>query len=372
VSKRLGEEMLLEYEQDFPHTTLRFAAMFSDWCEYPPLYVFLRTWLSTAWHRRILGGRGGFGVPYLHVRDAVQMMLRVLDNLHSLPSGQVLLASTHGSTSVADLFRAATRHAFDEADAYLYMPRTLCAVGMAARELSGHIVGQPPFERAWMARYIDRQLTADPSDTWRLLNWRPRERLMLPRRLPFLLENRRLDPLVWQRLNHEAMKHEDLSANLKVHHLLQRHENEIADTLSTAIFADAERFPSYAGLRREAVRLNSRTALRSLMTSVLTQDKSVYVMFCKDLAERRYIEGFSHTEVCGALRLLREISTEVTSGDPEAAAIADDLEHLVAGTLRFGCDAVEDVFDQLGVDQPRNCPWPPEAATPSALERTSR
>jgi len=372
VSKRIGEEMLLEYEQDFPHCIVRFAAMYSDWCEYPPLYVFLRTWLSTAWNRRILGGRGRFGVPYLHVRDGAQMLLRLLDRMHSLPPRQVVIASSNGSTAVAELFHAATEHAHGAPESYLYLPRPVCGLGMAAREVAGHLLGQPPFERAWMARYIDRQLTVDASHTHRLLEWEPRERLMLPRRLPFLLENRRMDPLHWRKLNHEAMKHEDLSANLKVHRLLQRHENEIADRLCAAIFDDMESFPSYARLERESVRMNSRTALRSLMTSVLMQDRTVYVQFCRDLAERRYAGDFACGEVCGALRMLRTMCLDVTRGDPEAKDVGDELEHLVSRTLRFGCDAVEDVFDQLAEEGARNCPWPPEDAVDHELEETRR
>jgi nucleoside-diphosphate-sugar epimerase len=57
-TKRIGEAMLAEYGDAFRSTIVRFAAMFSDWCEYPPLFMFLLTWLSPAWNRGILGGRG--------------------------------------------------------------------------------------------------------------------------------------------------------------------------------------------------------------------------------------------------------------------------------------------------------------------------
>jgi len=45
-TKRIGEEMVHNFSQSIPCTVLRFAAVFSDWCEYPPLYKFLETWLS--------------------------------------------------------------------------------------------------------------------------------------------------------------------------------------------------------------------------------------------------------------------------------------------------------------------------------------
>lgn len=45
-SKKIGEELTQEYSNYFPCTIIRLAAVFSDWCEYAPLYKFLTTWLS--------------------------------------------------------------------------------------------------------------------------------------------------------------------------------------------------------------------------------------------------------------------------------------------------------------------------------------
>ena len=50
--------MLAEYRDVFRSVIVRFAALFSDWCEYPPLYMFLDTWLSRQWNHRMLGGMG--------------------------------------------------------------------------------------------------------------------------------------------------------------------------------------------------------------------------------------------------------------------------------------------------------------------------
>lgn len=55
-SKKQGEQMTKEYSVFFPCSVVRFAAVFSDWCEYAPLYKFLLTWLSKSWDSRILAG----------------------------------------------------------------------------------------------------------------------------------------------------------------------------------------------------------------------------------------------------------------------------------------------------------------------------
>ena len=107
-TKKAGEDMLREFEAQVPSVTFRFAALFSDWCEYAPFYVFLRTWLSSAWNCRILGGRGRSAIPYLHVRDAIRLFRTVLTRLDVLAPGQVLVASPDGAVSHRELFEEAT------------------------------------------------------------------------------------------------------------------------------------------------------------------------------------------------------------------------------------------------------------------------
>jgi len=52
-TKRYGEELLKTCTKDFSVSVIRFAAVFSDWCEYPPLYKFLSTWLARNYDSRI-------------------------------------------------------------------------------------------------------------------------------------------------------------------------------------------------------------------------------------------------------------------------------------------------------------------------------
>ena len=197
-TKAIGEAMVREYEDSFPSTIVRFAALFSDWCEYPPLFMFLSTWLSPAWNRNVLGGRGESAIPYLHVKDVVAALRLVLEKRPGeLAPGEVLIASPDGSTSHRELFDEATRDYDGEARDPILMPRPLCGPGMWGRALLGRLTGDMPFERPWMARYIDLKMTIDASRTRARLGWAPRPRLELLRRLPFLIENLKTDPLEW-------------------------------------------------------------------------------------------------------------------------------------------------------------------------------
>ena len=178
-------------ERDLPTAVVRFAAMFSDWCEYAPLWVFLETWLGASWNRRVLGGRGRSAVPYLHVREACRALARLLELRRDLSRAEVVLVSPNGATSHEELFLAATARSPGRATRPWKVPKLLASVGIWARYQVGQARGRPPFERPWMGPMIDRRLEVDARGSQERLRWAPRERLGIVRRLPFLLENRR-------------------------------------------------------------------------------------------------------------------------------------------------------------------------------------
>jgi nucleoside-diphosphate-sugar epimerase len=347
VTKRTGEEMLSEYRDQFPSTIVRFAALFSDWCEYPPLFMFLGTWLSKAWNSRVLGGRGLSAIPYLHVRDAVAFLSRLFDHLDDFGHGDVLICSTDGAVSHRELFEAATDYWFGEKRKPIFMPKLLCGPGIRFTNLVGMLTGERPFERPWMAQYIDKQLTVNAHKTRVRLGWMPRERLKILRRLPFLLDNYKTEPIEWYRRNRAAMKEARLAAHLRVYRLLERHEQEISAEVSKRLRAPEarRRFPSYQQLGSEDMRWNHRVALRHLMNAAMTRQKTVFVSYCRDLAERRFESGFDQNEVCAALTVLGDAAYHVVRQDPEAEELEGALHHYITMTVRFGCDQAQDVYE---------------------------
>lgn len=348
-TKARGERMLAEYREHFPSTIVRFAALFSNWCEYPPLFMFLETWLSGAWNARVLGGRGQSAIPYLHVNDLVLFFLALLDRLSDLPPGQVLQASPDGAVSHQQLFDEATLVHFGNKKTAIHMPRPLCGPGMWSLDLLGRLIGKRPFERPWMARYIDSAMSIDASRTRALLGWESRSRLTVLRRLPFLLENRRTDPIEWNRANRAAMKEVHLETNLRIFGLLKKHAPEIAAEFHELLTGPEgrEHFPSYQQVSEQDHRWNHTLILRHLMNAVRTRERSILVSYCRDLAERRYQQGFGTREVCDALGQLNRIIYKKLLRDPEAAGMKADLYEHVTMTLTWGCDEAQQVFEHL-------------------------
>jgi hypothetical protein len=200
-----------------------------------------------------------------------------------------------------------------------------------------------------MARYIDRRLDVDARATRARLRWAPRERLEIVRRMPFLIENLKTEPLEWNLRNRAALKEVRMRNNLRLHRLLVVHEAEISALFTEALLGrdGKERFPRYQGVSASDHQWNHRLVLRQLMNAVRTREKAVFTAYCRDLAHRRFEQGFEASEVTGALEELNRICVLVLRQDPQTADLVGEIDDDVTMTLRFGADQVQDEFDRL-------------------------
>lgn len=197
-SKQAGEEMMRQFRDRVPSCIVRPAAVFSNWCEYEPLDQFIGTWCSRRWNSRVLGGAGQWAIPYLHVRDLLSFFIRVVEKCDVLDPAEVLLASQDGSTTQLELYREVTRAYYGKPLRPWFVPRALAARGIRWREGLGRLTGRMPFERSWMANYIDRRLDIDCSRTRRRIDWAPNQDLGVLDSVPAMIENLKHDPGEWR------------------------------------------------------------------------------------------------------------------------------------------------------------------------------
>ncbi len=343
-TKAIGEAMLEEFSSDFPAVIVRFAALFSDWCAYPPLYMFLRTWQSRAWNRRILGGKGESAIPYLHIKDAVRFLRLVFLKEANLKDGEILIASPDGAVSHRELFKVVTTYEKDGAKPPLFTPKLFVLPGIHMMCLLGRVARDQPFEKPWMAKYVDLKLTVDSSRTRSRLGWEPRDRLGVLFRMPFLIENQKYDPVEWTRINRDAMKQVRVRPNLKIHSLLEKHKDEIAETFIEAI---KEKYPSYKSMDDKEHNWNHRLIMRNLRNAIRLRVKADFMSYCRDLTERRMEEGFTGEELVGALETLNEVCLNILEKDPDADDMRPYTPTCISMTIQFGIDMVTDKIDEL-------------------------
>jgi hypothetical protein len=150
--------------------------------------------------------------------------------------------------------------------------------------------------------------------------------------------------------NQAAMKYVNLRANLRIHRLLEKHHDEIRrryvhDRLRGA--GGPERYPNYQRVPIEILEWRYTVVLRHLLNAVRTGEKGLFTAYCRDLAQKRYQEGFPGSEVCNALTLLSDTCLEVLAGDPEANDLDEALRDYLTMTVEFGCDQVMEIYDDL-------------------------
>ncbi len=346
-SKAAGEQMM-RAETRFPTVIVRLAALYSDWCEYAPLYAFLETWLSGRWNSHLLGGRGASAVPYLHTRDATIFLDRVLERRRDLKPAETLLASPNGATSHAELFHEATAYALGRPRRGLHVPRHLALLGLLGRDLTGRLTGRRPFERPWMVRMIDLQLVANASHTQARLDWSPRSRFDVLRRLPFLIENRRSEPEIWTARNEARFRVTRHPPHVRILRLFEEHEDELFDALTARLRADPARFPHYATAERNDHDWHHRQLLRNLTHSVRTRHRGVFRKYCHDLALRRAQQGIPREELRAVLAAFALSAREVLTRDARNAFLEPQLHDLIRRAVEFGLDGVLDAYEELG------------------------
>lgn len=346
-SKAVGEELVRDASQHFPCTNVRLAAVFSDWCEYPPLYVFLETWLSGAWNARILGGRGRSAVTYIHVRDLARLFLTIFKKSHELPRYALYSASPDGTTTHQELFDVATRSALDRRVAPLHMPKMIAWPGVVARYALGSLLGRPPFERPWMMRYLDRQLVVDASATRRALGWEPTPRLHVLRRLLFLFKNLKSQPDTWHFKNDAAMKKSSERPHLMTYEILASMEKKIIAEVVDRLLEPAHQsiFPRSHELGRREAERYVMLVVRLLASVVRTGDFTLMLDYANILARRRFDAGYTVAELAALLETLREAVETALLDRSELEGHAQQIHDLVAFPMQLAIDGIEETYE---------------------------
>lgn len=350
-SKRRGEELVREAAERFPGAIVRMAAMYSDWCEYPPLYVFLRTWLGDDWHARVLGGRGQSAVPYLHVADLVRLFFTIIERRHELPRLAVYNASPNHCTSHQELFEAATRDYYGASCRPVLLPRLLATVGVRLRWWLGRLRRRPPFEAPWMMRYIDAQLRVDATRTHAALDWAPTARLDVSRRLLLMIENMKSHRELWHQRNEAALNRVSDRPNLRIAMVLEDLVDELVPLVSDVIVDPVHRgrFCNYHEMERPALEAFVRLLLRVLVTAVRTADRRIIRQYAQAIAMRRRDEGFAAIQVQAFLETVGEVVRTALLKHPDLAADERGIHDHVQLAFDLAVDGVEDAYDALEI-----------------------
>lgn len=350
-SKKQGELMCKEFSQFFPCTAIRLAAVFSDWCEYAPLYQFLKTWLGNNWKSRILGGKGESAITYIFILDLFNMVQQVFFNSGNLHNFNTFIASPEGSVSHNELYSIATRDYFGQTIKPLHFPKAVAFFGLFNLTLLSKLkLGPKPFEQLWMMKYIDQKLNINNTYTRNTLSWEPNPRYHIKRRMLFMLVNMKSHVTQWDMINEAGMKHASNRPNLQIYEYLAYHKDEILNKINSHILSKhrAGLYPGFQKMKSLDFQSYTSSIYNMIIASVRTGDRSLLLRNIDDMAIGRFTSGFSATEVCEVLSVFKNIILTDLLFRKEFQNLKQEIYDYISMSIQLAQDQIEDVYESMG------------------------
>ncbi len=347
LSKKKGEDMIRDYSSLFPCTILRLAAVYSDWCEYPPLFVFLSTWLSDRWNARMLGGKGTSSVSYIHISDLIKMIGIIIEKSDELPRLSTYVASPNGTVSHNELYKAATRYFYGRPRRAIHMPKVIAWFGVVARTILGDLIGVRPFERPWMMKYIDTKLVANADFTCKTLNWYIPKRNDINRRLLFMIENMKNHTIDWTVKNEALYNRVAERFNIRAYETMLRHREFIISKMMEYVLHrdQSDTYPNYLLLDQLVLKWYITMLYQLIATSIKINDRIIMRKYAQAIAYRRYNAGFKIGEVAGFLNNFEKIITSEILIDPAAQKTKEQLFNGISICIQLTIDEIEESFE---------------------------
>ena len=354
-SKRSAENIIKKYSEAFPCSIVRLAAVYSDWGEYPMLYMLLKHWLSTnKLMSRIVTGHGESAVPYIHIKDLIKLFLRIIEITDILPRLAIYNASPQGSVSHNELFRTATRYYHGYNVKPLLIPKIFVRLGLTLISILGWLNGKTTLEQPWMAEYIDKKLSVDASVTYNALGWKPTPRYHILRRLLFLTEKMTSRPNDWAFRNEALLQRVVYRKSITIYDILTELRESLVEKIVDEVMkpGNEQRFPNYRKMYREMLKWYITLNYQLVSATVRNRDRAIIPAYAKEMAYKRYVDGFNAKEVRDLWLLIGKTMKESLLKRPELKGSKQKVDDYIILTSQLAADEFEDTFEILE-DQPR-------------------
>ncbi|MBW2711329.1 MAG: NAD(P)-dependent oxidoreductase [Deltaproteobacteria bacterium] len=349
-SKMQAEAIIKEYSKNFPCSIVRLAAVYSDWCEYPILYMLLEFWLSrNILMSRIVAGRGESAVPYIHIKDLNKLFFRIIEISDRLPRLGIYNASHQGCVSHNELFKTATKYYHGHDIKPIRIPKIPATLGLIIRSFLRWLVGKETLEKPWMAEYIDKELRVDASATYRALGWKPTPRYHILRRLLFLTEKMTLYPNNWTFRNEALLQRVAYRKSTEIYNILTELRESLVDKIVQEVMkpGNEQRFPNYRKMDQDLLKWYITLNYQLVSATVRNRDRAMIPNYAQVIAYRRFVEGFKAKEVKQLMFLTGKTMEESLVERPELKGSKQRLDNYIILTSQLAADEFEDTYEIL-------------------------
>ncbi|MCG6972720.1 MAG: NAD-dependent epimerase/dehydratase family protein [Desulfobacterales bacterium] len=298
--KSIAEKMMSEYSEVFPCSIVRLAAVYSDWCEYPMLYMLLKLWLSgNRLMSRVVTGYGESAMPYIHIRDIIKLFMRIVELNDTLPRLAIYNASPQGCVSHNELFEAVTRYYYGHGVKPFRIPKFLAFLGLTIISFLGRLNSKKTLEQPWMADYIDKKLNVNASATYNALGWKPTPRYHILRRLLILTEKATSHPNDWTFRNEILLQRVAYRKSTFIYDILTELRESLVEEIIKEVMKPeyAQRFPNYRKMDPETLKWYITLNCQLVTATVKSRDRSIISAYAREIAYKHYFDGPGVKEV---------------------------------------------------------------------------
>ena len=372
--KRKEETIIKEYSKVLPCSIVRLAAVYSDWCEYPMLYMLLKYWLSeNKLTSRFLIGSGESALPYIHIKDVIKAFLQIMKISDALPPLTIFIASPQGCVSHNELFKTATRYFYWREITPIRMPKFAAFLGLAVISLFGRMIGKTTLEQPWMTKYVDKKLRVDASVTYNTLGWKPTPRYHILRRLLFLTEKMTGHPNNWTFRNEVIIKKVAYRKSIIIYDILAQSRESLVEKIADEVMhpKNEHLFPNYRKMYSELLKWYITLNYQLVAAAVRSRDRSIIPVYAQVIAYKRYMEGFKANEVKRLMLLIGRIMKEYLLTCAELKNSKRQVEDYVILTSQLTADEFEDAYEILEEQSPEQQP-PANVAQLTSIENLKR
>lgn len=347
-TKYEAEQLVKEYSQYFKASVFRFAAVFSDWCEYGPLYIFLNTWLSRNWKNRMIGGKGESAITYIHINCLINFILKVISKSQQLPSFDTFIVSPYEPVSHNELFKLATKYYYGRTREPIHLPKYISLIGVTVMDDLGKLIGKRPFEKPWMIQYIDKKLYIDSKYTRKLLNWKPTDRHTIQRRLLYIIEHMKTYSYEWDKRNKKMSKYRANRPNYQIYEQLELLRDDIIKDCTDTILSPKKQdeFYNYHQINKSHLRKDVVNTFQFVLVAIKTKDRYPALTHARQIAYLRKREGLTKGEVMNAVDIVGRTIYDHICENEELAHKKQELYDEIIFTFRLMIDEIESAFEE--------------------------
>lgn len=357
--KRKEEAIIGEYSEFFPCSIVRLSAVYSDWCEYPMLYMLLKYWLAgNKLMSRVVTGRGESAIPYIHIKDLIKLFLRIIEISDILPRLAIYIAGFQGSVSHNNLFKTATRYYYWHDIKPFQIPKLAAGLGLIIISFLGRLSGKKTLEQPWMAKYIDKKLSVDASATYKALGWKPTPRYHILRRLLFLTEKMTRHPNNWTFRNEVLIKKIAFRKSTTIYDILSELRESLVGKIEAEITnqVNKHRFPNYRKMYSELLKWYITLNYQVVAATVRNRDRSIIPIYAQEIAFKRYMDGYGAKEVRDFWLLIGKTMRESLLTKPELKDSKRQVDDYIILTSQLAADEFEDAYEILESQPPEQLP----------------